>query len=187
MVVDADPYAFVTVALNQDQLKADTAEMRMKYVCKRLALELDQHYLKTRNVTRRKSSERFNAIGFFEKLIGYPHVHMAFFADGRATQIERSCRCRFLLRNLVTDPKSLSHEDVVKNFSHEVDVLNCSHNNILHKIHRSLTANVRSVYFRHGLAKYITKEYNISESEYFLLGEFHSSKTPRDWRVSIHN
>ena len=95
MIVRANPYAFLTVTLNQEGLAPNVARRRLRFAAKSIGLWLDQRYLNDRCASRRRASERFNAIGVFEKLAGNPHMHLACFATDRSSQEEREDRSDF--------------------------------------------------------------------------------------------
>lgn len=180
-IIQNCPYAFATLALNQRQLKESVARERMRRACKDLALRLDQSFLGSRHVTKFNSTKRFNAIGFFEKLIGNPHIHLVFIAP-KNTPHQIDCRTKHLMRKLNTEVDSLSPADLSKYFKSETHAKFCAGKSLVECIHRSLTAQVSSISCPVGLSKYITKDYNRHSSEFLILSEFHSSKTPRDWR-----
>ena len=176
------PYAFVTIVLNQSWRDPGGSRHRLRQVTKDIALRLDQGFLKTLYATCHPAKDRFDAVVFPEKLMGNPHAHMAFFGPENASENELMRRRRYLLRSLVTDPSSIAENDLAGSFWDRAHAERACRNNMLQKINRALSGHVCSVHSANGLAWYMTKEYNMYDSEFWFLHEFHSSRTPSDWR-----
>ncbi len=167
------PYAFGTLVLNQDCKTTQVAARRLKFATKQIALRLDQEFLKTRHATRFPRFQRFEAVCFYEKLEGHPHIHLAFFSPSECAKSSEISRIRFLASRFASEPTrsmysgsepasiETSREDII-----ELTIPQC--------VHSSLTSHIVEVDDSFGLAKYITKCYNNSTFEPFWLSEFHS-------------
>lgn len=176
-LVELQPYAMVTLCLNQKTASPEHAEHLLRGHVKNIILRADTQYLGTRHVTRRPQHERFEGIGFFEKLNGYPHIHILMFSPLECTSPDEEERLRFLLRHLPTDATRFRLEDRGA-FEDYFDRQQCASESIVSNYSGNLQCHVTSIYDVNGIADYATKCYN-NTGKFIILSELSSHHSKR--------
>lgn len=183
-IVELDPYAMVTFALNARYVGHFAENANIKWLRKevgRFALRLDEAYHETNYVTERvPREERFEAICFPEKLLGHPHAHCLFVPMKKnCSPAEIQQRADFLLQAAHTPSNERGIREAVRLAeiqSSKARRTAC----LLKRRFGTWKGDVRLIWDAAGIASYVLKEYNNTRSEnmtsFFFLSDFHSDR-----------
>lgn len=169
-----DPFAFMTLNLNK-KTPSHIARDQLKRGVSQIFLRADQEFLGTRHVTRQPSYMRFEGLGFFERMEGYPHLHIVLFTPEQGDRSREAERFKFLVQRCSTNGSNLagdSRREFFEDFDH---IKRCIKSNIPNTVEQNFDCDVRQVHEANGLLRYVTKCYN-RLSENIIISEFHSTR-----------
>lgn len=187
------PYAHVVIAPNfplNAFNSATSANASLKRIVREIALRLDHRYFGTRRLIRDiNATDRFDAICWPEKLVANPHVDCSFFLNPQAIEglsaadrkSAETDRLTYLLSSMRSQDVELAEADKELLRLHPPRQIDEQLRQHFRKLVPGGSCSVTGVHNIAGLARYSSKEYNVSRAEegssFFFLSDFHS--TPR--------